>query len=112
MLDESRYLDLAHDAFRRIMDAFDHVDIDDADIESAGDVVTITWRGGSRCIVNTQRPVRQIWLAGGDRAWHFRYDTSTRAFSDDKGSGASLEETIEEIARQHGVQISIPRATE
>jgi CyaY protein len=112
MLEESRYLDLAHGAFRRIMDAFDHIDIDDADIESAGDVLTITWKDGSRCVVNTQRPVRQIWLAGGDRAWHFGFDPATRSFHDDKGSGATLEGTIESIARQHGVEISIARLNE
>lgn len=110
MMDESRYLDLAHATFRRIVDAFDDVDIDDADVESAGDVVTISWKDGSRCIVNTQRPVRQVWLAGGDRAWHFDWDDATGSWRDDKGSGDELEAAIESIARRHGVAISIARA--
>lgn len=69
-MDENRYLDLAHQTFRRILDAFDGVDVEEADVETAGDVITITWRSGAKCVINTQRPVRQIWLAGGDRAWH------------------------------------------
>ncbi|MDQ3031883.1 MAG: iron donor protein CyaY [Myxococcota bacterium] len=110
MMDESRYLDLAHGAFRRIVDAFDDVDIDQADVESAGDVVTISWSDGSRCVVNTQRPVRQVWLAGGDRAWHFGWDEGSGSWRDDKGSGDELEGAIESIARRHGVEISIARA--
>lgn len=109
MMDESRYLELAHGAFRRIVDAFDDVDIEDADVESAGDVVTITWKDGSRCVVNTQRPVRQVWLAGGDRAWHFDWEEASASWRDDKGSGVELEGAIESIARRHGVDVSIAR---
>jgi len=109
MIDESAYLELAHGAFRRIVDAFDDVDIDDADVESAGDVITITWKDGTRCVVNTQRPVRQVWLAGGDRAWHFDWDGATASWRDAKGSGVELEGAIESIARARGVDVSIAR---
>lgn len=108
-MDESRYLDLAHGTFRRILDAFDDVDIEDADAESAGDVITITWKDGARCVVNTQRPVRQVWLAGGARAWHFSWDEASSSWLDDKGSGAELCATIEAIARDKGVEIEISR---
>jgi CyaY protein len=102
-LDEARYLDLAHATFRRIVDAFEDVDAEDADVESAGDVVTITWRDGTRCIVNTQRPVRQIWMAGGDRAWHFDWDAERCVWLDDKGSGAELLSTLAAIGQSHGL---------
>ncbi|UJR81872.1 iron donor protein CyaY [Sandaracinus amylolyticus] len=108
-MDESRYLDLAHRTFRRILDAFDDVDIEDADAESAGDVITIAWKDGSRCVVNTQRPVRQVWLAGGDRAWHFDWDERSERWLDDKGSGTELCEAIERIAHSKGVEIAIAR---
>ena len=105
-MDENRYLELAHQTFRRIVDAFDDVDWKDADVETSGDVITITWSDRSRCIVNTQRPVRQIWLAGGDRAWHFSWDESSGRWLDDKGSGAEIVSTIVDIARAKGLAIS------
>ncbi len=74
MLEESAYEKLADEAFRAIGDAFEEVDTDLADCEVAGDVVTITFAGGRRCIVNTQRPTRQVWLAANARAWHFSLD--------------------------------------
>lgn len=105
-MDEKHYLELAHRAFARIQDAFDAVDADDADIDSAGDVLTITFRDGHRSVVNTQRPARQIWLAGGDRAWHFSWDAKAERWLDDKGSGAELFATLAEIARARAVELA------
>lgn len=105
-MDEKRYLELAHTTFRRILDAFDDVDFRDADVETTGDVITITWRDRSKCIVNTQRPARQLWLAGGERAWHFSWDDAKGAWLDDKGSGAELVSTVADIARSKGLTIT------
>lgn len=107
-MDEKRYLDLAHATFKQILDAFDDVDVAEADVETNGDVVTITWRDRTKCVINTQRPVRQIWLAGGDRAWHFSWDEPTSRWLDDKGSGAELFTTITEIARRRsGIELEV-----
>lgn len=108
-MDEKRYHDLAHHAFGRILDAFDTIDTDDADAETTGDVITITWRDGTRCIVNTQRPARQIWLAGGGRAWHFSYDEGAARWMDDRDSGVDLEQALIDIADGHGVELRIAR---
>jgi CyaY protein len=84
-MDEPTYQKLADAAFRAIGDAFEDVDPELADCEQAGDVVTITLPGGKRCIVNTQRPTRQIWLAANARAWHFGWDEAGKRWLDDKG---------------------------
>jgi CyaY protein len=99
-MDESTYERLADDAFRTIGDAFEDVDPDVADCELAGDVVTITLRGGGKCIVNTQRPARQIWLAATSRAWHFSWDEARRRWIDDKGQGDELYATIARIVKE------------
>ena len=77
MMDEARYLQLVDRAFRAIQDAFDDVDPDVVDAFGAGDVLTLTFADRSKCVVNTQRPTRQIWLAARSRAWHFSYDEAT-----------------------------------
>jgi CyaY protein len=102
-MDERRYLDLAHDALKRVIAAFDDVDLDEADVDSAGDVVTITLRGGKKVVLNTQRPARQLWLAGGGQAWHFSYDESGARWMDDKGRGDELFGTIGRICGEAGV---------
>ena len=84
-MDEATYEQLAADTFKRVLDLFQEVDPEDADVESAGDVIRIDLRDGQRIVLNTQRPARQIWLAGGQSAWHFSYDGES--WRDDKGRG-------------------------
>ncbi|MBV9950129.1 MAG: iron donor protein CyaY [Myxococcales bacterium] len=99
-MDESRFQKLADETFRRIGDGFEHVDPDLADCEVAGDVATLTLRGGAKCVVNMQRPARQIWLAANARAWHFSWDERASRWVDDKGRGDELFETIARIVKQ------------
>ena len=99
-MDESTYQKLADSAFRAIGDGFENVDADLVDCEVAGDVVTLTLRGKKKCIVNTQRPARQIWLAASARAWHFSWDESAGRWLDDKGRGEELFATIARIVKE------------
>jgi CyaY protein len=107
-LDESAYQHLADRTFRRIEDALKDVDADDVDVERAGDVVTLTFRGNKRCVLNTQRPTRQIWLAASSRAWHFSYDAAKDRWIDDKQPGVELFATVEDVVKQSsGVTIKV-----
>lgn len=109
-MDEPRYLQLVDEAFRRIQDGLEDVDPDDVEAYAAGDVLTITFRDRSRCIVNTQRPTRQIWLAARARAWHFSYDEATGRWLDDKGRGDELLATLASIIRESsGVAVTFAR---
>jgi CyaY protein len=99
-MDEAAYQRLADQAFRRIDDALRDVDADDVDVERSGDVLTLTFKGDRRCVLNTQRPTRQIWLAASARAWHFSYDAARDAWVEDRPTGAELFATVTDIVRQ------------
>jgi CyaY protein len=106
-MDESRYQTIAAEALRQIEDMLADVDADDVDVERAGDVLTLTFKGGRKCVVNTQRPTRQIWLAANARAWHFAYDEPTRRWLDDKGQGVELLGQVAAIVKESaGVDVS------
>ena len=98
-IDEKRYLELADRTLSRVLRAFDEVDTDDADLDVAGDVIALRFRDGSRAVLNTQRPTRQLWLAGGARAWHFDWDEASGTWLDDKGTGAELFATLAALAK-------------
>ncbi len=105
-MDESRYLSLADTAFRAVEDALKDVDPDDVDCERAGDVLTLTFKDKTRCILNTQRPTRQLWLAANARAWHFSYDEAGEKWLDDKQPGVELFATIAGIVKgKSGIEI-------
>jgi CyaY protein len=79
-----------------------------AEVSVAGDVLTITYRGGTRCVVNTQRPTRQIWLAARSRGWHFGFDEVSGEWLDDHGTGMELYRCVEEVTRETvGVAVSV-----
>jgi CyaY protein len=86
-VDDRSYERLASETFKRVLDLFQDVDPEDADVEPSGDVIRIDLRGGGRIVLNTQRPVHQLWLAGGQSAWHFSYDAERGCWLDDKGRG-------------------------
>ena len=107
-MDEKRYLELAHETFERVLRAFDDVDVEAADLESAGDVLTVACKDGARIVLNTQRPAREIWLAGAARAWHFGWDEGRARWVDPRREGAELEATLAELVRAHaGVELRL-----
>jgi CyaY protein len=107
-MDDTAYQKLADATFRRIGDVFEDVDPEAVDCEIAGDVITLTFADGKRCIVNTQRPTHQIWLAANARAWHFSYDDGKRAWLDDKGQGNELFATIQRVVKESaGIDVAI-----
>jgi CyaY protein len=100
MMDESTYQKLVGDTFRRVEDAFEDVDPDQVDVTSTGDVVTLAFANGVRCVLNTQRPVRQLWLAAKAQAWHFDWDASGRRWIDDRGRGIELTAQLRDIVKE------------
>lgn len=99
-MDEPAYLRLADDTFKRIEDLFRDVDADDVDIERTGDTLALVFKGGKKCVINTQRPTRQIWLAANARAWHFSWEEPARRWIDDKGQGIELFSQIRAIVKE------------
>ena len=98
-MDDKAYAHLADDALKHIESMLEDVDADDVDIERAGDVITLTFKDKKKCVINTQRPTRQMWLAANARAWHFSYDATSKTWLDEKGTGAELFTQIASIVK-------------
>ena len=71
MMDEARYNGLVAGLWKRILGAVDQVDPDVLDAVATGDMVTLTSSSGEKVVINTQRAVRQIWVAGKGMGIHF-----------------------------------------
>lgn len=108
-MDESQYQQLADQTIRRVESMFEDVDADVIDLERVGDVLTLTFKGGKRAVLNTQRPTRQLWLAANARAWHFSFDAASGRWMDDKGQQIELFAQLAAIAKDlGGVTVSVP----
>lgn len=90
-LDEGRYNQLVSVAFKKILKAADQIDPDNLEADSTGDMITLTGgKSGAKVVVNTQRAVHQIWVAGKSQGIHFSWDEASGAWRDDKGKGLEL----------------------
>jgi CyaY protein len=88
-MEEARYHGLIAGAWKRILAAADQIDPDILDAVGTGDMVTLTASNGEKVVVNTQRAVRQIWVAGKSQGIHFSLAADGR-WMDDKGKGIEL----------------------
>jgi CyaY protein len=99
MMDEARYNQLVSAVFKRMLAAADAIDPDLLEADSTGDMLTLTARSREKCIVNTQRAVRQIWVAGKSQGIHFSYDDASGTWKDDKGKGLELYSFVADVVR-------------
>jgi CyaY protein len=101
MLDERSYEAEVQKLFRSLDDCLADADPDVLELTRTGDMITMTLASGVKIILNTQRAVRQLWLAARATAWHFDWDAATGSWRDDKGRGdlkALLRDTVRELA--------------
>lgn len=109
MMDESRYNQRVSAAFKRILAAADDIDPDVLEADSTGDMVTLTASTREKCIINTQRAVRQLWVAGKSQGIHFSYDEDSGTWKDDKGRGLELFSFVADVVRDiSGADLSYP----
>lgn len=99
-MDETTYYRHAKAAFTKVEDALDALE-QAVDFERSGDVLTVIFPSGKKCVLNTQRPTRQLWLAADAKAWHFSWDDGKSAWLDDKGEGIDLFGKISDIVKGH-----------
>jgi CyaY protein len=71
-MDETIFYKVAQAAFAQILTVLDDEDPDIVEGDMTAGVLKIHFPQGTPYILNTQRPVREIWLAAGKQAWHFR----------------------------------------
>jgi CyaY protein len=87
--------------------AFENVDPDLAESEYAQGTLVVTFRQGHKLVISPQAPLRQIWAAFRDRAWHFGLDEASGRWLDDKGQGVEIVALVASLARDHaGVAIT------
>lgn len=97
-MDETGFNAAAQKAFQRLMAAADALDPDVIDSDSTGDMVTLTAANGEKCIINTQRATRQLWVAGKGQGIHFSLAPDGR-WMDDKGKGLELFAFVDDVVQ-------------
>jgi CyaY protein len=90
MPDTDTFLNDVAKVFRIITRAADTVDVDLLECDYTAEMITfVAPASGTKVIINTQRAVNQIWVAGNGEGIHFRLSDSG-LWLDDKGKKIEL----------------------
>jgi CyaY protein len=100
MMEEKVYRQIVDQVFHQIDAAFESADPDAAECTVSQGTLTILYQGKLRFILSPQTPVRQIWAAFKDQAWHFDRDPQTGRWLDDRGRGIELFGLVESTTRE------------
>jgi CyaY protein len=107
MSDERDYRARIDETLKHIDAGFENVDPDLAESDYAQGSLVITFKQAHKLILSPQAPLRQLWVAFRDRAWHFNTDATGR-WIDDRGQGVELQALIAELTQQNaGVAVKI-----
>jgi CyaY protein len=105
-MDEGAYRHRVEEEMRRIDAAFEKVDPDLAESDFSQGTLVVTFAQAHKLIISPQAPVRQIWAAFRDRAWHFSENAASGRWLDDRGQGVELFALVTTLAREHaGVEV-------
>ncbi|HEX4326808.1 MAG TPA: iron donor protein CyaY [Burkholderiales bacterium] len=100
---ETEFLTLSGALLARIEEAVEAAGVD-ADIERKGEgILELEFDNGSKIVVNSQTPMRQIWVAAKSGGFHF--ENREGAWLDTR-SGEALAETLSRvITEQSGERV-------
>jgi len=99
--DEGLYRQCVDETLGRLDAAFENVDPDLAESDFSQGTLVITFNQATKLFLSPQAPLRQIWAAFRDRAWHFSLDSASGRWTDDRGQGIELFALIADLAREH-----------
>jgi CyaY protein len=106
--EEGAYRQRVDDVLGRLDQGFENVDPDLAESDFSQGTLVITFRQAYKLILSPQAPLRQIWVAFRDRAWHFALDSATGHWIDLRDQGVELFDLVTDLAREHaGVELAI-----
>lgn len=70
-MERSEFFAHATRALEHLDEHLGEIDVDDFDVNLAGDVLTLTFGDKSQYIINAHSAALQIWMAAERNAWHF-----------------------------------------
>ena len=72
-MDNKEYFYRVSELFKKVEFKLDEFE-DDIDYDSTPDKILVNIeKNGAKVVLNTQRSIHEVWLAGNSRGWHFQF---------------------------------------
>lgn len=95
-MDRKQFVRASATALERIDEGLADLDLDELDVDLAGDVLTVEFTDGTTYVINAHSAAEQIWMAAEKTAWHFDLDETSGNWVAAK-SGDELLSTVSRI---------------
>jgi CyaY protein len=92
---------LSAKALAHIDDRLGGLELEELDVQLAGDVPTLAFADGGRFVINAHSAAGQIWMAAGTTAWHFDFEPDQGRWIAKK----SADELMSTVARVVGAKL-------
>ena len=106
---DAEYLQRAHATLALVeatVDRWLQDDIVDIDPQRTGGLLELSFPGGSKIVINTQPPLKELWLASRDGGFHFRWQDGH--WCDTKDGRDFTEVLSREASAQAGLSLRFP----
>lgn len=101
------YMDRAEELLARVeacCDAIDDATDADIDAQRVGGMITLTFPNRTQIIINTQKPLQEIWMAAKAGGFHYKWDG--RQWTDTKGQGEFFASLSRYASEQSGLPLA------
>ena len=72
-MENKEYFARVSELFERVEEKLDEFE-DDIDYDPSPDKLMVNFeKSGKKIVINTQHAIKEIWLAGNSRGWHFQF---------------------------------------
>ena len=72
-MENKEYIARVSESFERVEEKLDEFE-DEIDYDPTPDKLMVIFeKRGKKFVINTQRSIKEIWLAGNSRGWHFQF---------------------------------------
>jgi CyaY protein len=102
-IDYLNHAEAALAAIERCCDTLNDTTDADIDNQRSGGMVTLTFTNKSQIIINLQKPLHEIWMAAKAGGFHYKFDPSTKKWTDTK----QATELFADLSRYASVQTDI-----
>jgi CyaY protein len=80
----------------------------DIDSRRSGNVLELIFDNGSKIVINSQTPMRELWLASKLGGFHYRLDSENRHWLDTRTHCRFIDTLVEHLSHHVGETITTP----
>lgn len=106
-MDPKAFSKLSAKALEHIDARLGALELEELDVQLAGDVLTLSFKDGARFVINAHSAAGQIWMAAGTTAWHFDFEPEQQRWIARKSDDELMATVARVVSAKLGTEVSL-----